>query len=162
MQVHFKKYLHGCRLDVPDWLHCLTYTVVSSLVCTSPLAVITVVGLLDVLMVSNSAESKSFLLTICILAPESTANYLCCGSLLTQPEHPFLRGKVGCNLDFFFELSNVFRKIPRLASGASLLSFSLFMGPVLKFHGVKTSRMRHFGIYFLRRWSFLFPDTRMT
>ena len=34
----------------------LTYTVASSLVCTSPLAVITVVGFLDVLMVSNSAE----------------------------------------------------------------------------------------------------------
>ena len=54
----------------------LTYTVASSLVCTSPLAVITVVGLLDVLMVSNSAELRSFLLTICILAPESTKNSL--------------------------------------------------------------------------------------
>ena len=35
---------------------CLTYTVASSLVCTSPLAVI---GLLDVLMVSNLAEIRS-------------------------------------------------------------------------------------------------------
>ena len=35
--------------------NCLTYTVASSLVWTSPLAV---VGLLDVLMVSNSAESS--------------------------------------------------------------------------------------------------------
>ena len=42
----------------------LTYTVASSLVCTSLLAVITVVGLLDVLMVSNSAELRSRLLTI--------------------------------------------------------------------------------------------------
>ena len=55
---------------------CLTYTVASLLVRTSPLAVITVVGLLDVLMVSNSAESRSLLLTICIFAPESTTNSL--------------------------------------------------------------------------------------
>ena len=59
----------------------LTYTVASSLVCTSPLAVITVVGLLDVLMVSNSAEFMSFSLTMCILAPESTTNSLSSGSL---------------------------------------------------------------------------------
>ena len=62
--------------------NCLTFTVASSLVCTSPLAVITVVGLLDVLMVSNSAELRSFLLTICILAPESTTNYLSSGSFV--------------------------------------------------------------------------------
>ena len=64
--------------------NCLTYTVASSLVCTSPLAVITVVGLLDVLMVSNSAELRSFLLTICILALFPRA------LLLTQPGVPIL------------------------------------------------------------------------
>ena len=32
-------------------------------------------------------------------------------------------------------------------------------GPVLKFHGVGTSLMRNFDIYFSKRWSFLFPDT---
>ena len=65
-----------------------------------PLAVITVVGLHDVLMVSNSAELRSFQLTICILAPESTTNSLssCSG------EYPFLRGKVECSLVFFLEL----------------------------------------------------------
>ena len=40
----------------------------------SPLAVITVVGLLGVVKVSISAEIKSFLLTMCIDAPESTTN----------------------------------------------------------------------------------------
>ena len=44
-------------------------TVASSFVCTSPLAVVTVVGLLDV-----SAEFKSFLLVMCIDALESTTN----------------------------------------------------------------------------------------
>ena len=61
--------------------NCLTKTVASSLVRTSPLAVITVFGLLGVLMVSNSAESRSFSLTICILALESTTNSLSSGSL---------------------------------------------------------------------------------
>ena len=54
--------------------NCLTNPVASSLVCTSPLDVITVVGLLDVLTVSNSAESRSFLLTMCMFTPESTTN----------------------------------------------------------------------------------------
>ena len=60
----------------------LTYTVAPSLVCTSPLAVITVVGFFDVLMVSNSAELRSLLLTICILAQESTTNSLSSGFMV--------------------------------------------------------------------------------
>ena len=47
----------------------LTYTVASSVVCTSPLAVITVVGFFDILMVSPTQQSLwSRLLSICILA----------------------------------------------------------------------------------------------
>ena len=46
----------------------------SSCVCTSPLAVITVVGLLDVVTVSNSAEFESFLLIMCMDTPESTVD----------------------------------------------------------------------------------------
>ena len=57
----------------------LTFSVASSLVCTSPLAVTTVVGFFDTLTVSNSAELRSLLLTICILAPESTTNSLSSG-----------------------------------------------------------------------------------
>ena len=56
-------------ITVTKKFNSLTYSVVSSLVCTSPVAVITVVALLDVLMVSNSAELRSFLLTMCIVAP---------------------------------------------------------------------------------------------
>ena len=37
---------------------------------------ITVVGFFDILMVSNSEESRSLLMTICKLAPESTTNSL--------------------------------------------------------------------------------------
>ena len=136
----------------------------SSLVCTSPLAVITVVGFLDILMVSkNSAELRSFLLTMCILAPESTTNSLSSGSFVDAAgEYPFFSGREECCLVFFFELVYVFGEVPCLASGASLFSVSLFLGPVLNFHGVGTSQMRIFDLYFSKRWSFLFPHTCLT
>ena len=54
-----------------EFSNSLTLIVASSFVCTSPLAVITVVGLLDVGTVSNSAEFKTFLLIMCIDAPEA-------------------------------------------------------------------------------------------
>ena len=84
--------------------NCLTYTVASSLVCTSPLAVITVVELLDVLMVYNSAELRSRLLTICILAQESTTNSLSSGSFVdTARSAHSSAGKL--NAALFFSLS---------------------------------------------------------
>ena len=139
----------------------LTCTVASCLVCTSPLAV-TVVGLLDVLMVFNSPELRSFLLTICTLSSWiyhklSFLRLFC----FRNREDPFFRGRVECSLVLFFELICVFGKVPCLASGASL-SFSLFMGPVLKLRSVRTSLKRIFDIYFSQRWSFLLPDTRLT
>ena len=139
--------------------NCLTYTVASSLVCTSPLAVTTVVGLLDILMVSNSAELRSLLLFICILAPESTTNSLSSGTFV---ECPFFRGRVECSLVLFFELVSVFGKVPCLALGASQLYCSLFLRSVLKLHSVGTSLMRNFDIDFSQRWSSVFLDTRKT
>ena len=62
------------KFIVKNTSNSLTYTVASSFVCTSPLAVITVVGLLDVVTVSNSAEFKSIFLNMCIDALESTTN----------------------------------------------------------------------------------------
>ena len=46
-------------ITVTNKSNSLTFSAASSLVCTSPLAVITVAGFLDVLMVSNSAELRS-------------------------------------------------------------------------------------------------------
>ena len=65
----------------------MTFSVASSLVCTSPLAIITDVGLLDVLMVSNSAARSthssageynvalSFSLSLKILSHESSSHF---------------------------------------------------------------------------------------
>ena len=58
-------------------IHCCLF-----FVSTSALAVTTAVGLLEILTVSNSAESGSFLLTICMLAPESNTNSLSSGFIV--------------------------------------------------------------------------------
>ena len=123
-------------ISVTNRSNSLTKTVASSLVCTSPLAVVTVVGFLDVLTVSNSAELRSRLLTICILALEYTTNSLSSFVHPAGSTHSSA-GREEC----FFELVNVYvsGKVPCRASGASLLSFSLFLGPILKFHSVGTS-----------------------
>ena len=55
---------------------CRKLCVASWCVCTSPSALMTVVGLLDVVKVSNSAEFRSFSLIMCIDTPESTTNSL--------------------------------------------------------------------------------------
>ena len=77
-------------------------------------------------------------------------------------KNPFLRGKMECSLVFFFELVHVLGKIPRLTSGTSLLSCSLFVGPNLEFYKVGTSLMSRFDLYFSKRGSFLLLDTRVT
>ena len=55
----------------------LTYTVASSFVCTSPVGATTVVGLSETL-----TEFRSFLLNVCVLAPESTTNSLSSGFIV--------------------------------------------------------------------------------
>ena len=100
---------------------------------------------------------------MCILAPESTTNSPSYGSFcFHNREDPFFRQRVECSLFVRLELVFVFGKVPCLASGTSLLSLSLFMGPVLKFHCLGTSLMKIFDIYFSKRQPFLFPDTQVT
>ena len=117
----------------------------------------------DILTVANSALSRSFLLTMCILAPESTTKlsflglYRGCGR-----QNPLLDGRTECSFVLFFELVNMFGKSPRVTAGASLLSFSLSRRSVLKFHSVGTSLMRNFDVFFTKRWTFIFSDTCLT
>ena len=144
-------------ITVTNKSNSLTKTVASSHVCTSPLTVITVVGFLDIFMVSNLAELRSFWLTRCILAPGSTTNSLSSSSFIDVTGNTHSSGLV-----FLFELVFFFSKIPCLASGASQLSFTLFWRSVLKFQSVGTSLMRNFDLYLSKRWFFLFPDTCLT
>ena len=80
-------------------------------------AVITVVGLLDVLMVSTSAELRSLLLTICMLAPESTTNSFSSSFMVDAAGiiHSFCT-RTEWSFVLFFELVNVlarFHALPR-------------------------------------------------
>ena len=82
----------------------LTYTVASSCVCTSPLAVLTIVGLNDFVKVSISALLKSFMLIMCIDAPESTTNFRSSGLRVDARRHLFSDGEknvaLSCSVNF--------------------------------------------------------------
>ena len=83
----------------------LTHTV-----CTSPLAVMTIVGLHDFVKVSISASFKSFLLIRCIDAPESTTNSL---SMQASTYFPMVRRMLlflaPSTLTHFWPASTLFR-----------------------------------------------------
>ena len=110
-------------ITVTNKSNSLTYTVASSLVCTSPLAV-TVVRFFDILMVSNSAELRSFLLTIL---------HACSGIYRKLSFRRFFGGcgrqtqligrRIECSFVLFYELVNISGKVPCLAAGASLFVF---------------------------------------
>ena len=109
------------------------YTVASCFVCTSPLAVTTVVGLLETLTVSNSAELRSVLLNVhdCsgIYHKLSFLGVYCgCGR-----QNPLLRRWIECSFVFLFEIEDFPGKFPRISAGTSLLSCSLFWRSVPKF-----------------------------
>ena len=128
----------------------LTYTVASSLVCTSPLArhhhrrtprcphglhlSRVKVSLADHMHTSSGIRYKLS------LSSGSFAD--------AAGEYPFFRGRAECSFVVLFELVYVFGMVPCLASGTSLLSFSLFMGPILEFHSAGSSLIRIFVLYF--------------
>ena len=62
----------SCTVTI--WSKSWTNTCASSWFCTSPFAIYTTVGVLDLFTVPNSSELDSFLLIMCIDAPESTTN----------------------------------------------------------------------------------------
>ena len=66
----------------------------------------TVVGLLDVVTVSNSVEFQSFLLIMCIDAPESTTNSLSSGLRADgASRHQFSEGENNAVSSFSFNFS---------------------------------------------------------
>ena len=91
---------------------------------------------------------RSFLLTICILAPKSTTYSLSSGSFVDVTGVPILPRASRMQLGLSLWACKCFGKVPSLAPGTSLLSFNLFMGPALKFHSVGTSPMKNFDLYF--------------
>ena len=149
-------------ITVTNKSNSLTYIVASSFVSTLPLAVTTVVGCFDVLTVSNSALFRSFLVTMCILAPESPTNSLSLGPCGCGRKNPLLRGRIECSFVFLFELIDILGKFPRISAGTSLLSCSLFWRSLLKCHSVGSSLMKNFDLYFTKRWTCIFSDVCLT
>ena len=105
----------------------LTYTIDSSCVCTSPLAVMTIVGLHDFVKVSISASLKSFfLLIICIDAPESTTNSRSSGFNVDAGGHLFSGDEKNVALWCSFNLNTLLASF-HAASRAPWSCHSLFL-----------------------------------
>ena len=134
-------YLRG-SFTVTNKSNSLTYTVASSFVCTSPLAATTVVGLLETLTDSNSAEFRSFLLShvhwCSGIYNEFSFLRFCCGWCWETPN----LGRWGKSsfCPFLGALGYLFGHSPRVSGGASLLSLSLFLRPILKVWSVRTAQ----------------------
>ena len=118
----------------------LTHTVASSCVCTSPLAVMTIVGVHDFVKVPISASLKSFLLIICIDAPESTTNSRSSGLRLDAGRHQFSKGEKNFALSCSFNFNTLLASF-HAASRAPCSCHSV-SSPILKFWSVGAALMR--------------------
>ena len=127
-------------LSVKNISNSLTHTIASSCVCTSPLAVMTIVGLHDFVKVSISASLKSFLLNICTDAPQST-NSRSSSFRVDAGKHLFSEGEknvaLSCSLKFNTLLASF-----HAASRAPCSCHSLLLRPILKFWSVGAALMR--------------------
>ena len=79
-----------------------------------------------------------------------------------RPANPPIGSRIECSFFRFFELIDILGKFPRVSTGASLLTFSLFLRSHLNFHGVGTALMRTFDLYFIQRWTFASSDVSLT
>ena len=102
----------------------------------------TIVGLHDFVKVSISASFKSFLLIICIDAPESTTNSLSSGFNIDAGRHLFSGDEKNAALSCSFKLNTPFGQLPRCFAGTLLLPLCLLLRPILKFWSVGATLMR--------------------
>ena len=121
----------------------LTYTVASSCVCTCPLAVVTIVGLHDFVKVPISAEFKSFLLIICIDAPESTTNFRSSGLRFDGAgRHLLSESEKNAALFFSFNLGIFLASFHAASRRHRSCHSCLLLRLVLKFWSVGVTLMR--------------------
>ena len=122
-----------------------------------PISVATVMGFLEIRTVSNSAQLRSIRLNMCIHAPASTQNSLSSG-LITDAagRHHTSVSEKKLPLSFASSFNT------RVSAGASLLPFSLFQRPILKFWSVRTALVRTGALNHTKRWTFDFPNICVT
>ena len=99
-------------ITVTNKSNSLTYTVASSVVGTSPMAVTTIVGRAEILTVSYSFELRSLLLTICML--------LYCGR---GQQNPLIGRRIERSFFRFFELIDIIGKNSTRQRGRIALVF---------------------------------------
>ena len=134
----------------------LAWTVVSSYVCTSRLAVMTVVGLLNVVKVSNSAEFKSFLLIMCIDASESTTNSLSSGFRVSGAcRHQFSEGEKNAVFIFLLEFWWYFWPTSTLLHGHIALAIPSLPETDPQILGIGVTLMRITWANHSKRWIFV-------
>ena len=121
---------------VKNMSNSLTSTVATSCVCTYPLEVLTIVGLHDFVKVSISASLKSFLLIMCIDAPESTTNSHSSGFNVDAGRHLFSEGEKNIALSCSFSFQHIFGQLPHCVAGTLLLPLCPLLGPILEFWSV--------------------------
>ena len=125
---------------VKNLFNSLTYTIAPSCVCTSPLAVMTLVGLHDFVKESISASLRSFLLIMCIDAPESTTNSLSSSFNVDARRHPFSGDEKNAALSCSFSLNTLLGSFHAACSCHSVSSWE---------------RSSNFGAFGLRWWNSL-------
>ena len=137
----------------------LWHTVASSCVCTSPLAVMTIVGLHDFVKVSISALLKSLFCWSCALTLRSRQQILVpqVSTLMQAGTYfPETRRMLLFGAPLIFK--HIFGQLPRCFSGTLLLPLCLFLWTILKFWSIgatltrftwdKCNRARDFGLEF--------------
>ena len=128
---------------VKNMSNSLTYTIVSSCVCTSSLTVLTIVGLHDFVKASISASLRSFLLIMCIDAPESTTNSLSSSFNVDAGRHLFSGDEKNVAFFMLLQFEHIFGQLPRCFAGTLLLPLCLFLWcPILKFWSIGATLMR--------------------
>ena len=111
-------------------------------VCTSPLAVMTIVGLHDFVKVSISTSLRSFLLNMCIDAPESTTISRSSGFNVDAGKHLFSGDEKNVALWCSFNFKHIFGQLPRCFAGTLLLPLCLLQRSILKFWSVGVALMK--------------------
>ena len=115
-------------------------------------------GLHDFVKISISASLKSFLLIICIDAPESTTNSRSSNFRIDAGRHLFSEGEKNVALRCSINLKHIFGQLPRCFAGTLLATLSLLVNdPLILEHGGyahevhlgKCNRTRDFGLEFL-------------
>ena len=150
------------RFTVTNRSNSLTFTVASSFVCTSPLVATTVVGLWETITVSNSAEFRSFLLSMCIDAPESTTNSFSSGFITDGAGNQTSVSEKKGRFVLYFQVFGKFWPFSTRLRGRIARVLNLFLTPILKFWSVQTALVRIFELNHSERWTFAFSDVCVT